>query len=292
MSAQGQLCMAWQALKHNRPGMAALCFLVLVLAAGLLAPLIAPCDPLAVDMKNRLAACSLEHLLGTDHLGRDLFSRLVYGARTSLGLALAIMLVTVSLGSLLGLAAGTFRGVFDSVLMRLTDILLSFPSEVLVLALVGMAGPGMENAFAACVLARWPWYARMARSITLRFRDMNYVLYARVAGFSRTRILFRHIVPGAAGELSVLATLDCASVLLTISALSFLGLGVQPPVPEWGTMLGEARNVMILHPWQMLPPGLAILLVVAAFNFLGDALRDAFDPYAPSDPSGTTGRKA
>ena len=274
-----RLGLAWQILCHKRLGLFALAFLVLVLLAGLLAPLIAPHDPMMVDMKNRLAPCSFEHLLGTDHLGRDLFSRLLYGARTSMGMALSIMLVTVGVGSLLGLVAGAFRGIFDTILMRVTDVFMSFPSEVLVLALVGMAGPGMENAFLACVLARWPWYARMARSFTLNIRDRNYVAYARVAGFSKTHILFRHIVPNTLGELCVLATLDCASVLLMISALSFLGLGVQPPTPEWGTMLGEARNVMILHPWQMLPPGLAILTVVSSFNFLGDALRDAFDPY-------------
>lgn len=274
-----RLNLAWQILCHKRLGLFALAFLVIVLLAGLLAPLIAPHDPMMVDMKNRLAPCSFEHLLGTDHLGRDLFSRLLYGARTSMGMALSVMLVTVGVGSLLGLVAGAFRGIFDTILMRVTDVFMSFPSEVLVLALVGMAGPGMENAFLACVLARWPWYARMARSFTLNIRDRNYVSYARVAGFSKTHILFRHIVPNTAGEFCVLATLDCASVLLMVSALSFLGLGVQPPTPEWGTMLGEARNVMILHPWQMLPPGLAILIVVAAFNFLGDALRDAFDPY-------------
>ena len=280
MSARMKI--VWQTLCHKKLGLLALGFLAIVLLAGLLAPLLAPHDPMAVDMKNRLSPCSFEHLLGTDHLGRDLFSRMLYGARTSMGMALVVMLVTVGLGSLLGLVAGAFRGLFDTILMRVTDVLMSFPSEVLVLALVGMAGPGMENTFLACVLARWPWYARMARSLTLNIRDMNYVAYARVAGFSKTHILFRHIVPNTSGELCVLATLDCASVLLMVSALSFLGLGVQPPTPEWGTMLGEARNVMILHPWQMLPPGLAILLVVAAFNFLGDALRDAFDPYGRS----------
>lgn len=269
----------WRALWRNKVGMASLIFLCLVLAAGLFAPLLSAHDPLAVDMKNRLGPCTAEHLLGTDSLGRDILARLLYGVRTSMGLALCVMLATVGIGSLLGLAAGTFRGLFDSLVMRVTEVLMSFPSEVLVLALVGMAGPGMENAFWACVLCRWPWYARVARSLTLGFRDMNYVAYARVAGFSRTHILVRHILPCASGEIAVLATLDCASVLLMISALSFLGLGVQPPVPEWGTMLGEAREVMILHPWQMLPPGLAILLVVAAFNFLGDALRDALDPW-------------
>ena len=149
-----RLNLAWQILCHKRLGLFALAFLVIVLLAGLLAPLIAPHDPMMVDMKNRLAPCSFEHLLGTDHLGRDLFSRLLYGARTSMGMALSVMLVTVGVGSLLGLVAGAFRGIFDTILMRVTDVFMSFPSEVLVLALVGMAGPGMENAFLACVLAR------------------------------------------------------------------------------------------------------------------------------------------
>ncbi|MBR2609514.1 ABC transporter permease subunit, partial [Desulfovibrio sp.] len=157
-------------------------------------------------------------------------------------------------------------------------VMLSFPGEVMVLAIVGMLGPGLENVVLACVVAKWPWYARMMRTVTLRYADRDFVRFARVAGYGTGHIIRRHLLPCAAGEISVLATLDTGAVILMVSALSFLGLGVQPPTPEWGMMLGEAREVMVLYPWQMLPPGLAILLVVAACNYLGDSLRDALDP--------------
>lgn len=212
-----------RALLHDRAGLACLLFLGIVLLAALLAPWLTPWDPLAVDGSRKLAPCGPEHWLGTDRLGRDIFSRLLYGARATLG-------------------------------------------------------PGLENVVLACVVAKWPWYARMMRTITLRYADRDFVRFARVAGYGTGHIMRRHLLPCAAGEISVLATLDTGAVILMVSALSFLGLGVQPPTPEWGMMLGEAREVMVLYPWQMLPPGLAILLVVAACNYLGDSLRDALDP--------------
>ena len=221
-----------RALLHDRAGLACLLFLGIVLLAALLAPWLTPWDPLAVDGSRKLAPCGPEHWLGTDRLGRDIFSRLLYGARATLGVSLLAMGATVSLGALLGMLAGLVRGRVESCLMRLCDVMLSFPGEVMVLAIVGMLG----------------------------------------------HIIRRHLLPCAAGEISVLATLDTGAVILMVSALSFLGLGVQPPTPEWGMMLGEAREVMVLYPWQMLPPGLAILLVVAACNYLGDSLRDALDP--------------
>lgn len=223
-----------RALLHDRAGLACLLFLGIVLLAALLAPWLTPWDPLAVDGSRKLAPCGPEHWLGTDRLGRDIFSRLLYGARATLGVSL--------------------------------------------LAIVGMLGPGLENVVLACVVAKWPWYARMMRTITLRYADRDFVRFARVAGYGTGHIIRRHLLPCAAGEISVLATLDTGAVILMVSALSFLGLGVQPPTPEWGMMLGEAREVMVLYPWQMLPPGLAILLVVAACNYLGDSLRDALDP--------------
>jgi len=156
--------------------------------------------------------------------------------------------------------------------------MMSFPSEVMILAIVGMTGPGLENVVIANVVAKWPWYARMVRSIVRQYSDKDYIRFAKVASGSSIRIMMRHLLPGTAGELFVLTTLDTGSVILMISALSFLGLGVQPPTPEWGMMLNEAKEVMTLYPLQMIPAGMAILLVVAAFNFLGDRLRDAFDP--------------
>lgn len=269
----------WTALRKDRAGFAALCVLCLTAAAGLCAPLLAPCDPLALDVSSKLQPFGAAHWLGTDQLGRDVLSRLLYGIRTTLGFALLTMCLTVCTATVTGMLAGYARGRADAVLMRLCEVIMSFPGEVLILAVVGMLGPGIEHVILACVVARWPWYTRMIRTIVLQYADMNYVQSARVAGFSTCTILRRHILPCAMGEILVLATLDSGSVVLLISSLSFLGLGVQPPVPEWGMMLSEARAVMALRPEQMLAPGCAILLVVAAFNFLGDALRDALDPW-------------
>lgn len=256
-----------------------LSFLLVVTASGILAPWLAPYDPLLIDAKNKLAACGGAHWFGTDQLGRDIFSRLLYGARVTVGFSVLTMCVTVCIGTLLGMLAGFVRGRVEAVLMRACDVVMSFPSEVMILAIVGMLGPSLENVALACVLAKWPWYTRMVRTITQKYTDMNYIRYAQVAGYGTCYIIRRHLLPCAAGEIAVLATLDTGAVILLISALSFLGLGVQPPTPEWGTMLAEARNVMTLYPWQMLPPGIAILSVVAACNFLGDSLRDALDPW-------------
>ena len=180
-------------------------------------------------------------------------------------------------GMIAGGAAAAARGRVDALIMRFCDVWMSFPSEVLILALVGMMGPGLENVLIACLLAKWPWYARMMRGLILHLNSAGFVQFARVTGASNMKVLFGHLVPNAAGECFVLGTIDTGSVVLMISALSFLGLGAQPPMPEWGSMLADAKNVMTLYPGQMFVPGLAILLVVAALNFLGDALRDAFD---------------
>lgn len=269
---------AWQHLKQDRLGLCCLIFIMLVLAAGLLSSWIAPCDPLEMDVKNKFAPWGRAHWLGTDHLGRDILSRLLFGVRSTLGFSLLAMLATVAIGTLLGMLSGLLRGSVEALLMRLCDVMMSFPSEVMILAIVGMLGPGLGNVVLAAVVAKWPWYTRMIRTLTRQYVDMNYIRFARVAGYGPAYIIRRHLVPCAAGEIIVLATLDTGAVILMISALSFLGLGVQPPTPEWGMMLGEAKEVMILYPWQMLPPGFSILAVVAAFNFLGDSLRDALDP--------------
>lgn len=273
----------WNSLRRDKVGMACLVFLALVMAAGLFAPWLAPADPLEMDVKNKFAPFGPGHWLGTDQLGRDTLSRLLYGVRATLGFSLLTMLATVALGMVLGMSAGLLRDRVEAVLMRLCDVMMSFPSEVMILAIVGMLGPGLENVVVACIAAKWPWYTRMIRTVTRQYADMNAVSYARVAGYRAPYIIRRHLLPRAAGEIAVLATLDAGSVILMISALSFLGLGVQPPTPEWGMMLGEAKEVMVLYPRQMLPPGVAILLVVAACNFLGDSLRDALDPQHSPD---------
>lgn len=259
--------------------MAVICslFLLVVLMVGLFAPWLAPHSPIEMDVKEKLSGMSKTYLLGTDQLGRDVLSRLLYGIRTTVFVAMITMVVTIIIGTLLGGIAGIYRGKLDELIMRICDVFMSFPSEVMMLALIGMMGPGVTNIIIASIIAKWAWYTRMIRSVVIKYTGENYIQFARVAGFSKWHIAKKHIAPSTMGEISVLATLDVGSVILMISALSFLGLGVQAPTPEWGMMLNEAKNVMMVHPFLMVPPGVAILLVVAAFNFLGDSLQDAFN---------------
>lgn len=252
-------------------------FLFIVLLTGLFAPFIAPHSPIEINIKEKFTGISRTYPLGTDQLGRCILSRLLYGIRTTVFLSFLTMAITILVGTFLGVLAGIFRGKVDGFIMRICDMFLSFPSEVMILAIVGMMGPGLLNVVIASIIAKWAWYTRMIRTIVLKYTDKNYIRFAKVAGCGTGHIVKTHIIPGAAGEICVLATLDSGSVILIISALSFLGLGVQAPTPEWGMMLNEAKNVMILHPFHMLAPGISILLVVAAFNFLGDSLQDAFN---------------
>ncbi|EHD19764.1 MULTISPECIES: nickel/cobalt ABC transporter permease [Brenneria] len=271
----------WLRLRQDRLALACLCLLALILAAGLLAPWIAPHDPLLVSWRDKYHGISLRYPLGADHLGRCVFSRLLYGIRTTVLVSLSAMAATLAIGLLIGMLAGYFRGRVDALLMRLCDVMLSFPGEVMIFALVGMMGPGLQNIILAVLLVKWAWYARMIRGIVLQYSDRHYVQFARVIGGPARYIIRRHLLPVTAAEIAVLATTDSGAVILLLSALSFIGLGVQPPAPEWGAMLGEAKNLMLTHPEQMLPAGLAIMLVVAAFNYLGDFLRDVLDKQGP-----------
>ncbi|QTF06766.1 ABC transporter permease subunit [Brenneria izadpanahii] len=267
----------WPRLKQDRLALCCLCFLALLLLAGLLAPWIAPHDPLLVSWRDKYRGISLDYPLGADHLGRCVLSRLLFGIRTTVLVSLSAMAVTLAFGMLIGMLAGYFRGRVDAVLMRLADVMLSFPGEVMVFALAGILGPGLGNIILAVLLVKWAWYARMIRGIVLQYSGQHYIHYARMIGGKPRYIILRHLLPVTAAEMTVLATTDSGAVILLLSALSFIGLGVQPPTPEWGAMLGEAKNVMMIHPEQMLPAGLAIVLTVAAFNYLGDFLRDALD---------------
>ncbi|MEL7661176.1 nickel/cobalt ABC transporter permease [Acetobacterium wieringae] len=253
-------------------------FLGTVILLAVLAPLVAPYDPTAQNIINKFQGPSLAHWFGTDQLGRDVFSRILYGGRVTILVSLMTMAVTILIGTVLGVLAGYFRGRLDDVIMRICDIMLSFPSEVLILAIVGILGTGIGNIVLATVIAKWAWYVRMIRAIIIQFMDSNYIRFAKVSGCSTGHIIRKHLLVGALGEIAVLATLDTAGTILNISALSFLGLGVQPPTAEWGMMLNEAKNVMTTNPGQMLAPGVAIFMVVAAFNFLGDSIQEAMNP--------------
>ncbi|KNZ41139.1 nickel/cobalt ABC transporter permease [Acetobacterium bakii] len=268
----------WKRFRADRLAMGVSVFLGLVILMAIFAPLIAPYDPTAQNIMEKFQGPSLAHWFGTDQLGRDVFSRILFGGRVTVLVSILTMMITIFIGTILGVISGYFRGWVDDVIMRICDIMLSFPSEVLILAIVGILGTGIFNIVLATVIAKWAWYVRMIRSIVIQFMDSNYIRFAKVSGCSTASIIKKHLIHGASGEIAVLATLDTASIILNISALSFLGLGVQPPTAEWGMMLNEAKNVMTINPGQMLAPGFAIFLVVAAFNFLGDSIQEALNP--------------
>lgn len=263
---------------QNKMAMGILFFLLLLSIVGIFAPFFAPHDPYETNIIQKFAPFSLTYPLGTDQLGRCILSRLIYGIRPTLFLSLLTMVGTIFIGTLMGVLSGYFRGPLEEVIMRLVDVMLSFPSQIMVFAVVALLGVDVRNVILANVFIKWAWYARMIRTNVLKYKDKNYILYSRSIGNTTPYIIVKHLIPAISSELAVLATLDMGWAILNISTLSFLGLGVQAPTPEWGAMLNEAKNVMTTNPVQMLAPGIAIVLVVASFNFLGDALRDAFDP--------------
>ena len=265
-------------LINNKTALICLIIITTMIILGILAPYISPFDPNKVRIVRKYAAISSEHWLGCDHLGRDIFSRLLYGIRSTLFLSLLTMIITIIVGSVIGLISGYQRGKLDECIMRLCDIMLSFPSQVMILAIVGVLGVGIENVIIANIVVKWAWYSRMIRSSVIKYSRKNYILFSRAIGAPHSFIICRHLLPNILSELVVLATLDTGWVILNISALSFIGLGVQAPTAEWGLMLSEAKNVLTQHPMQMVFPGIAILIVVAAFNMLGDCLRDILDP--------------
>lgn len=245
---------------------------------ALFAPWLATHDPTLQDITIRLAPPSANHWLGTDRLGRDTWSNLVYGGRVTLAVAALVMLISAPLGLLVGSAAGFIGGAFDAVVMRITDIFFAFPQLVLALALVAALGPGLENAIIAISLTAWPTYARVARAETLALRNSEFILAARALGASRTRLIFRYVLPLTLPVVLVRAALDMSGVVLSAAGLGFLGLGAQPPTPEWGAMISVARLNVLDQWWVAAAPGVAILLVSLGFTLLGEGLRDVLDP--------------
>lgn len=250
---------------------------VLILIA-LFAPLIATHDPYVQNLQNTLQPPSVSNFFGTDELGRDIFSRLVHGSRITLTIITLVTIVVGPIGLIFGTVAGYFGGKVDTVLMRITDVFLSFPSLILSLAFVAALGPSINNAIIAISLTAWPPIARLARAETMTFRQADYISAARLQGASATRIIWRSIVPMCLPSVVIRLTLNMATVILTAAGLGFLGLGAQPPMPEWGAMIATGRRYMIDSWWLVTFPGLAILSVSLAFNLLGDGLRDALDP--------------
>ncbi|WP_306832437.1 ABC transporter permease [Neorhizobium huautlense] len=250
----------------------------ILLLTALVAPLLAPFDPNVINLNNVLQPPNATHWFGTDELGRDIMSRIIYGTRISLTIITIVSVIVGPVGLLVGTTAGYFGGWYDTVMMRITDIFLSFPSLILSLAFVAALGAGLENAIIAIGLTAWPPIARLARAETLTFRNADYISASRMQGASSLRIIVKSIVPMCMPSVLVRITLSMATVILTAAGLGFLGLGAQPPLPEWGAMIATGRRYMLDNWWLVAFPGGAILLVSLAFNLLGDGLRDALDP--------------
>jgi len=265
---------------QNRLAVVGLVVLVLVILSAVLAPWLSPHDPNFQVLRDRLAPPSAEYWLGTDHLGRDIFSRLLHAGRISLFVGFAAMLGAVLIGTAIGAVAGYYGGRIDAVLMRLVDVVISFPSIFLLIALIAVLEPSIDKLILAFALLSWTGTARLVRGEFLTLKQREFVLAARTIGMSTPRIIFGEILPNAMGPIIVAATLSVGNFILAESALSFLGLGVQPPTASWGNMLTNAQGVGIFRTawWYPTFPGLMILLTVLSFNFVGDGLRDALDP--------------
>lgn len=251
---------------------------VLLVAIAAFSSFIVPYDPYAQDLGQALLPPSLEHPAGTDRYGRDLLSRIVVGAQSSVFSTLALVAIVAAVGTAVGVVSGWSKGKLDAVLMRTSDVFLAFPGLVFALAVASVLGGGMHNAVIALAAISWPKYARIARGLTLAQRKLPYVDAARMSGCTTPALLLRHVLPNIAGPIVVTAVLDIGTMMMELAGLSFLGLGAQPPLAEWGSMMSDSRNLLQTAPWTVLAPGVAIFVTVMVFNLLGDALRDWMDP--------------
>ena len=250
----------------------------IILAAGFAPVVTRGVDPLKGSLVDALLPPCKEHIFGTDKMGRDIFSRVIYGARASLSATFGVVALIFLVGTVTGVLAGYFGGVIDAVIMRIADMMLAFPGLVLALAVAGIMGASIKNAIIAIVVVSWTKYARLARSLVMKIRDRDYVSAAIVTGSKTPYMLFRYMLPNALPTLIITAATDIGSMMLELAAMSFLGFGAKPPAPEWGYMLNEGRACMQSAPWLMIFPGLAIFVVVVVFNMLGDSIRDILDP--------------
>ncbi len=275
----GQAYLSWLRLKNNRLAVIGLGIVLALVVVAVFAPVLAPDDPIAQNLRARLLPPLTDgHLLGTDDFGRDILSRLIIGSRITLYIILLVAVTAPVFGLLVGTVAGYFGGWIDEVLMRITDIFLAFPKLILALALVAVMGPGIINAVLAIAVTSWPPYARVARAETLTVRSSDYIAAVRLQGAGAGRIIWGHIMPMCLPSVIIRVTLDMAGVILIAAGLGFLGLGVQPPMPEWGAMISAGRKYLFEQWWVATMPGLAIFTVSLGFNLLGDGLRDVLDP--------------
>lgn len=264
--------------KKNPLAMTGVVVILIIVLAAIFAPLICPYDPYTQDLRNALAKPSAEHILGTDTYGRDLFTRIVYGARISLIIGLIPSIIAIIIGTVMGLMAGFLGKTADFIIMRIADIVLSFPSLLLAMVIMYTLGPSLLNLFIALSIINWGMTARTVRAQTLQLREKEFVEAARSVGVKNWTIMFRHILPNCIPSLIVIFTLDIPSAIMSEASLSFLGVGAKPPEASWGLMVSENRDNLTKAPWVALFPGIAIMLLVLAFNFVGDAMRDALDP--------------
>lgn len=265
-------------LLRNKAAFFGLIIISLLIMTALAADIIAPHDPHKIKLEDRLQPPSPEHIFGTDQLGRDQFSRMVYGTRTTFELSIVIVTITALFGVITGIVAGYYGGIVDEIMMRIIDLLLAFPTIIVALVIIGALGPGILNTVIAISLVGWLYYARVARASTLSIKEKEYIEGARAMGCSDFYICTKYIFPNCLPPIIVLITLNMGGVILTIAALGYLGLGAQPPTPEWGTMLNEGREFLRDCPWLSVFPGFMIMISVLAFNFIGDGLRDILDP--------------
>lgn len=281
MSQERQVTVRIQKVKRNRIRMKL--FLFAVLAATLLlitifAKYICPYDPYAQDLSQAMQPPSATHLMGTDTYGRDMLSRVLIGAQTSISSTFALVAIITVFGTIVGIFCGYYGGVVDSVMMRISDICLAFPGLVFAMAVAAILNGGVQNAVIALALISWPKYSRIARSQTLSMKSLPYMQAAQLAGDSALQMIFRHVLPNIVGPILVTSMLDIGTMMMEIAGLSFLGLGAQPPVAEWGSMMSSGRSMLQTYPWIVLSPGLAIFVSVVIFNLLGDTIRDYMDP--------------
>jgi ABC-type dipeptide/oligopeptide/nickel transport system permease subunit len=269
---------AWSRLLRNPVAIAGGAVVILLVLVAILAPYIAPYDPLHQDLANSMAGPSMTHLAGTDVHGRDIFSRIIHGTRISLRIGFLGMLLGCVVGVILGLVSGYYGGWLDTVIMRLLDVQLAFPGLLVAICIIAIIGPGLENVILAVGIFSVPMFARVTRGQVLSLKEQEFILAARMMGAQDSRIMLTHLLPNAVAPILVLCTLRIATAILTAASLSFLGLGAQPPIPEWGAMLSDGRAYLSIAPHVATTPGLAILITVLAFNLLGDGLRDALDP--------------
>lgn len=276
--AKGWASSAWRFATASRLNGLGSVLVLLVTLTAVFGPFIYPQSPYATDLYAVLSAPSPQHLFGTDNIGRDVLARVIAGARISLLSGLLIVGLSVTFGCLLGILAGLVGGVLDEVLMRITDLFFAFPAFILAAAIAATLGASLAHTILAVAVVFWPWYARLARSQVLSLREREFVLAARVSGVSTLTILLRHMVPNVMPVVAIQVSADMGNAILSISALSFLGLGAQPPTPEWGTMMADAHDYIASAWWMLLFPGLALSLTILGFNLLGDGLRDWIDP--------------